>query len=807
MVAVGRMGFQQLSRRWQTGIQVIQSNGITYNVYGDPQGKERPWPMDPIPLIIAEEEWVFIERAIAQRAQLLDSLLRDLYGPQELIHENRYPPALLYGNPHFPRPAAGIVPRGGVFLHAYAADLARSPDGRWWVITDRTQSPSGMGYALENRLVSARVLPNVFSQYQVRQLGRYFDAQRNGLLATAANGRSSPRMVLLTPGPNNETYFEHAFQAKYWGLPLVEGADLTVRDNRVYLKTLAGLDPVDLILRRLDDSYCDPLELRSDSLLGVPGLMQAVRSGTVTLANAVGSGLMETPAQMAFLPGLCQRLLGEELLMPSVATWWCGQDAPLRYVLDHLEEVVIKPAFARLGHHPYFPASMPDGERRELAHRIQAEPEQFVAQEQVALSSAPVRTDTGLVPRHVSLRVFAAWDGQGYTVMPGGLTRVSTADQSLVVTMQQGGGSKDTWVLGSADEHVSPSRPMNVEVDARRNQGDLPSRVADNLYWLGRYTERVEGGVRLVRVLLPGLSGEEDFGRSASLDTCIRLLTGLYLLPPESPKLSLAQQRWQVQRLLTDMVYDPARISGLGWNLKQIRRLSWRLKERLSADTWRVLQELETEFARTPPAVPEQPPFAEMNLLDHAIFTLSAFAGLLMENMTRGHGWRFLDIGRRIERALQMVELLRSGIAQAPADLDPYLEMLLQIADSSITYRTRYLTTLRAGLVLDLLLADEGNPRSVAFQLSRLQKHVEHLPERDETERYPLEQRLVLKALASVRLARLDDLALRESAGQLGDLERLLKQLRTDLTELSEALTAKFLSHLTPSRLSGSAWD
>lgn len=806
-VAVGRMGFQQLSRRWQAGIQVIQSNGITYNVYGDPQGKERPWPMDPIPMAIAGDEWMFLERAIAQRARLLDSMLRDLYGPQRLIQENHYPPALLYANPHFLRPAVGVTPHAGVFVHAYAADLARSPDGRWWVLTDRTQAPSGMGYALENRLVSARVLPNVFSQCQVRQLGRYFEARRNGLLAAAANGRSSPRVVLLTPGPNNETYFEHAFLAKYWGLPLVEGADLTVRDSRVYMKTLAGLEPVDLILRRLDDSYCDPLELRSDSLLGVAGLLQAVRSGTVTVANALGSGLMESPAQMAFLPGLCRQLLGEDLLMPSVATWWCGQEGPLRYVLDHLSEVVIKPTFSRLGHHPYFPASMAEQERKELSERIQAQPEQFVALEQVALSTAPVRTDNGLAPRHVSLRVFAAWDGQGYTVMPGGLTRVSTADKSLVVSMQQGGGSKDTWVLGSADEHYSPMRAVQVSVDARLSQGDLPSRTADNLYWLGRYTERVEAGVRLVRVLLPGLSGEEDFGRAASLDTCIRLLTGLYLLPPETPKISLAQQRWQVQRLLTEMVYDPARISGLGWNLKQIRRISWQLKERLSADTWRVLQELESEFSRTPPASPEQRYFAEMNLLDHAIVTLSAFAGLLMENMTRGHGWRFLDIGRRIERALHMVELLRSGIAQAPADLDPYLEMLLQIADSSITYRTRYLTVLRDELVLDLLLADERNPRSVAFQLSRLEKHVEHLPQRDETERYPLEQRLVLKALTSVRLARLGDLALRESDGHLGDLERLLDQLKTDLNDLSEALTAKFLTHLTASRLSGSAWD
>jgi len=800
MVSLGRMGFQQLSRRWRAGQQLIQTNGITYNVYGDPQGKERPWLMDPIPLVLDAAEWAGIESALMQRATLLNAVLGDLYGAQTLIRNRELPAALLFGNSNFLRACSGIVPPQSVYLHNYAADLARSPDGTWWVISDRTQAPSGVGYALENRLVSARTLPSVFSQCNVRHLAGFFNEQRDGLLQLAPNHRSDPRIVLLTPGPHNETYFEHSFLARQWGFPLVEGADLTVRDNRVFLKTLAGLEPVDLILRRMDDGFCDPLELRGDSLLGIPGLVQAVRSGHVAVANALGSGLVESAALMPFLPALSRHLLGEKLGMPSVATWWCGDPQPRQYVLEHLEQVVIKPTFPRAGPGAEFPARMSASERENLARRIEAQPEQYVAQEQVALSTTPVRTDAGLAARHVVLRVFAAWNGHGYSVMPGGLTRVSTEDRSLVVSMQLGGGSKDTWVL-SAHEQAFALRAGPVPLSQPRGFGELPSRVADNLFWLGRYAERVEAGVRMARALLPGLSGEEDFGRTASIDTIVHLLAGLGFLPAELLHSSIGHQRWQVERLLGNMVFDPSRTSGIGWNLKHLRRVTWPLKERLSQDTWRVLQQLELNFSTAPPASPEHRLVMAMNLLDQSIVTLSAFAGLLMENTTRGYGWRFLDIGRRLERALQMTEWLRVGIAQAPFENEPHLELLLQVADSSITYRTRYLTNMRTEHVLDLLLADEANPRSVAFQLATLLEHVQNLPDPSNGESTPHDYEVAGRLLSSVRLAQAEDLATRDADGNMGALEELLGQIKTDLYDVSNALTARYLSHLTMSRM------
>jgi uncharacterized circularly permuted ATP-grasp superfamily protein/uncharacterized alpha-E superfamily protein len=811
-VAIGRMGLEALSRRWQTGLQLIQTNGITYNIYGDPLGKERAWSMDPIPMVVDGQEWAKLESAVVQRATLLNAVLSDLYGEQRLIRDKRIPAALLFGSPHFLRPCHGIVPPRGIHLHTYAADLARSPDGSWWVISDRTQAPSGTGYALENRLVSARTLPSVFDQCRVRQLNGFFNATHDALLALAPNARTNPRVVLLTPGPYNETYFEHSFLARHWNFPLVEGADLTVRDNRVYLKTLAGLEQVDLILRRLDDGFCDPLELRGDSVLGVPGLLGAIRAGHVAVTNALGSGLLDSSAHLPFLPGLSNHILGEKLALPSIATWWCGQQKPRQYVLDHLDEVVVKSAFPRPGQKVEFPATLDKKARAELAARIEANPEQYVAQEQVALSTAPVRTEQGLSSRHIVLRVFATWNGESYTVLPGGLTRVSTEDRSLVVSMQMGGGSKDTWVLaapGSPHESqrshkVTAAATLAIGIVAPRSTGELPSRVADNLFWLGRYGERLEATVRLVRALLPGLSGEEDYGRSASLGTIVRFLTGLNHLPPEFASASIAQQRYHVQRIMSRMIYDPTRSSGIGRNLKQIRRVTWPLKERLSQDTWRVLQQLETEFSSAMPVNPDMRFIAEMNLLDKSIFTLAAFSGLIMENTTRGYGWYFLDIGRRLERALLLADLIRTAIVEAPFRIEPYLEMLLLIADSSITYRTRYLTSLRVELVLELLLADEANPRSVAFQLTSMEHHIQELPRTDSEGEEPEELLLIQKAIALVRDSPLEDLAERDADGNLVTLEKLIVDLKAALWEVSDELTARYLSHLAPSRLTSS---
>ena len=791
--ALGAIGRTEFDRRWQSAQQIVRNNAITYNVYGDPRGAERLWPFDPIPVIFAESEWQQLESAIAQRATLLNAILEDCYGDQRLLAQRMLPSELVFANPHFLRSCHGFPVPGQVRLHFYGVDLARSPDGRWWVVADRTQVPSGAGYALENRLVATRTFSNVFNQYSVRPLHPFFAARRAGLMALAPGNK---RMVLLTPGPFNETYFEHSYLAKTFGVPLVEGADLTVRDRRVYLKTLDGLEPVDMILRRQDDEYCDPLELRGDSLLGIPGLVEAARAGNVAIANSLGSGLVETPAHKAFLPGLCRHLLGEELKLPSVATWWCGQPNELRYVLDHLHQLILKPTFPRFGQHPVFGSELSASGLEELARKIEAQPAQYIAQELVSLSTSPLLTEQGLAPRHILMRAYACWDGQRYTVMPGGLTRVAQGVSSLIVNMQQGGASKDTWVLGRASANPSASvffDPADRPV-VPHSSGDLPSRVADNLFWLGRYTERVESQIRLLRTVVPALSGEEDVLNQVSLDTVLRLLVSYQLLPAAILRASMGEQLHQLETMLTGMVHDPAGISSLGWNLRQIRRVAWPLKERLSADTWRVLQQLEVDSSLPSNPYLGKRPAALLLHLDRSITALSAFAGLLSDSTTRGHGWRFLEIGRRLERGVQMIQLLLNGIANMPPSLES-LDLVLQIADSSITYRSRYLTALRSEYVLDLLLLDETNPRAVGFQLASLADLVERLPNPDPDNRMSFEKRRTLKAVTAVRLANAAELS------RLNALTPFLETLKEDLGAFSDVLTAHYLSHVTPSRL------
>jgi uncharacterized alpha-E superfamily protein len=636
--------------------------------------------------------------------------------------------------------------------------------------------------------VTTRVLPDVFRSSNVRRLAHFFQTYRNTLRQLVPTQRENPRIVLLTPGPFNETYFEHAFMARYLGYTLVEGGDLTVRENHVFLKTLGGLLPVDVIVRRQDDDFCDPLELNPDSILGVPGLVQAVRSGNVAIANALGSGLAESAAYAAFLPGVSKVLLGEELKMPTVATWWCGEEGPLAYVRDHLDNLVLKPTFRGTREAPIFGAALTPARRAAVLDRLNADPGRYVAQEHVALSTVPVWDDEKLQPRHLVLRVFAVASAGGYEVMPGGLARVSTSLETMVVSLQSGGGSKDAWVLGEGPEPpLTLLRPATNPLDISRATFDLPSRVADNLFWLGRYTERVEAAVRVSRSILARLFQEGDAARAAGLNAGMEILTAQGYLGENA--------RSAPEREVLAMIYDAEAPNGLVWNIHQVRRVAWRLRDSISLDAWLILNQLDQQFSAHPPAGALRVSTAQ-DRLNHAVSTLAAFGGMVMEGMTRGDGWRFLDIGRRIERAVQMTELLRNGLTPgAPTDAG-VLEAILEIADSSITYRSRYLTSLQTDLVVDLLLVDEANPRSIAFQLARLREHIDQLPGSLNTTRRPAEARLALALLTAVQLADVRELARADGHTRTAFLNRLV----ADLTLLSQTITRAYFSHAAQSR-------
>lgn len=705
----------------------IQENGVTYNVYAEADGADRPWSLDPLPLIIPPDEWAEVSTAIAQRAALMNAILADLYGDQRLLAEGLLPPALVYGQHGFLWPCRGVKPVGGVWLHNYAVDLARSPNGRCWVIADRTQAPSGAGYALENRLIVSQVFPEMFRDLKVQHLANFFRDQQDGLAALApVDGDEQPHIVLLTPGPYNETYFEHAYLARYLGFPLVEGQDLTVRGDTVYLKTLRGLKRVHVIFRRQDDSYCDPLELKGESALGIPGLLNVVRAGRVTVANALGSGLLGSGALMGFLPGICERLLGEKLAMPSVATWWCGEKPALDYVREHFNELVIKAAYPTQRMEPVFGHELEGEARAEMLRRIEARPHAYVAQEVVNLSQAPTWSrahERRLIARPVGLRAYAVVNAEGgYSVMPGGLTRVATGANTRVISMQRGGASKDTWVLtdGTVSQFTLLKPSLGVR-DLVRSGANLSSRVVENLFWLGRYSERFDNSARMLRVAL-GRLVEAGGEKTPAVASAMELAERLGVLPRPEDDTPIGEES---EHVLLEAMYDPNQPGSLAGNIRSLMWSATHVRERLSLDHWHSLNRLQREQQA---AQKKHPSMTEaIAFLDRVLGVSSSLTGFAMDNMTRDDGWRFLVIGRRLERlgflAQTLAHFLRMESARAPG----CMEWLLELADSIITYRSRYSRLPELLPVVDLLIFDESNPHGVLFQAEVLGRYLDRM--------------------------------------------------------------------------------
>src|SRR3984957_1575608 len=634
-----QLGETELKRRRDACVQFLHEQGIYYNVYGDPRGMERPWQMDPIPLIIAPEEWRSLAAGLSQRAMLLNKILADCYTQQELIRSRWLSPALVFAQPDFLRPCHGVRAPRDVYLHFYAADLARSPDGRWWVISDRTQIPTGAGYALANRLVTSRIFPESFRENNVHRLAGFFRTVQETLSQLAPRQSDRARVVMLTPGPHNETYFEQAYLARYLGYMLVEGQDLTVRDNSVFLKTLSGLERVDVILRRVDDDFCDPLELRNDSILGVPGLGEVVRTGNVVVANALGTGLVQSPAFMSFLPGLCRHVLSEPLKLPSVATWWCGQKEARAHVLENLDKLILKPAFRTS-------QKLVEGGREKLKRRIEFDPDLFVAQERVELSTAPAWEQKRLVAQPVSFRAFLVADGAcGYRVMPGGLARIAPESGASFISMQRGRSSKDSRVPSTTPvDEVSLLHLTGQNVELRRTGNNLPSRLADNFFWLGRYSERADATSRLLRSALLRFSPERTGGSLPVLAPLLQTLAVQGQLPDVLENPDWPQNAEVFEAELLAAIFDPHRPGSLHQIVDYLQRLAMLVRDRTSNDMWRVLNQLGGELA---PAVEKSVMLAgdTVSVLNQALLGLAGFHGLARENISRSQAWRFLDIG------------------------------------------------------------------------------------------------------------------------------------------------------------------
>lgn len=791
-----------MAQRWEQARRMLREAGVTYNVYGAPQGPDRPWELDPLPLLVAQDEWQRLSSAIQQRAAVLNSILADVYGPQQLVRRGLLPAELVFAHPGFLVPAHGIRVPDGVHLHFYACHLARVPDGSWVVLADRTQGPSGAGYAVESRLVMSRILSQDFQALYVERLAPFFITLQETLLTLASRHRDNPRVALLSPGKRSATYFEDVYLARYLGYSIAEGGDLTVRGNQVLLKTLGGLLPVDVLLRRVPDEDADPLELKADSQIGVPGLVQSVRDGQIAIANSLGSGYLEAPALMAFLPDICRALRNEELQLPSVGVWWCGRLDHLKYVEEHLDELIIRPAILHRSAAPVLGWRLSSVEREQLLARIRKNPGQFIGQAHAVRSTAPVWHKSQLEPWRVSLRTFAVANAGGYRVMPGGISRMAPAESFVGESISSGEVSKDVWVLGTRPaETVTLLKPARAAVQLRRSGTDLPSRAADNLFWLGRFVERAEGMVRHLRSVIVRLTSDVAPISPREIARLVEALSeadGWQAAENEKGDMLLEAIREEA----VQFIFDEQRPGALNQCLQSLRRTGAAVRDRLSIDSWRIVNQLDPLSL-----YPWKPAGARAGeilvLLNQMINLLSAFSGLATESMTRGHGWRFLDMGRRIERAHQTLQLIKRMFGEVHDDLVWLLEAKLEIADSTMTYRYRYQTSLQLAPVLDLILVDESNPRAVGFQLAALAEHMRQLPGDTSEAEQRAEPRIVLAAQAILRLCDVDAYCEPDESGRRKSLEDFVDSLSGHLRRLSDALTQRYLTHTGPSHQLG----
>ncbi|HVZ51046.1 MAG TPA: circularly permuted type 2 ATP-grasp protein [Pseudolabrys sp.] len=774
LTMLARLGPEEVNRRFAAADRNLRDSGVFYRVYEDPVGATRQWPLSHVPLIIEATEWQELKAGLVQRAELMEAILADLYGPAQLVRDGRLPAAVVAGNPEFLRPLVGVEPPGGAHLRFYGVDVGRSPDGRWWVLGDRTQAPSGAGYALENRLALSRAMPDIYRALGVERVAPFFQAFQMEL--SSLNRQDDSRVCVLTPGPLNETYFEHAYLARYLGFLLVEGEDLVVRDDGVFIRTVSGLKRAEVLLRRLDSDFADPLELDVRSRLGVPGLVQAVRDGTVVVANSLGSGLVEARAMLSFLPALAPALLGRELMLPNVATWWLG-DAEVRAdTLGRLDELVIAAAFpGELPAHIARPSVLGrdlDAEaRRKLVEEIGRRGVDFVAQEAVTLSTTPVWEHGALVPRPFIMRLMLARTAEGWRVMPGGFVRIANEADARVITLQHGGRTADAWVLSEKPVAEVTLLPTPDRIAISRTTGALPSRAAANLFWLGRYMERAEATFRLVRALINRAAEADD--SLSQVNARIASLLGAWDAVPadmlDTRPAAIAAAAMQQNELY----------GALPALARSARGAASVIRDRFSPDAWHALTEL-TELIETPfeQAPTESALFERVN---RALRIIASFAGLAQENMSQLHGWRFLELGYRLERALATCRFIRQFAFGG--DVDAALDCLLELADSQITYRLRYVMVAARPPVIDLTALDPNNPRSVMYQLARIETHLATLPKRgDDSRLSPAEQ--VATAL-STRLRTTDANAVDEA---------MLVDIEHELMRLSDAIASAYFT-------------
>jgi uncharacterized circularly permuted ATP-grasp superfamily protein/uncharacterized alpha-E superfamily protein len=797
---IGQHGIENLNFKEQDLRKSVQENGITYNIYADQNGPQRPWSLDLFPLILTSVDWQQIEMGITQRASLLEKIMQDTYGSQSLIKGGFIPPALVQGHPGYLRQMHDSHLLNGNHLYLMAFDLAKGPNGNWSVISQRTQAPSGLGYLLENRNLVSQQFPAAYEKLEIEPLADTYREFIDTLKLSSPAGMNA-NIVLLTPGPYNETYFEHAYLARYLGLTLVEGGDLTVRNQRVYLRTVSGLEEVHIILKRLDDAFLDPLELFPESTLGVPGILQAIRSGNVLIANAPGSAFLESPAILGFLPGICENLLEQKLLLPAMDTWWCGESAALQSALHHLRNIALKPTYPSIDGHQSFPGTLTQYlEEHDLQHwvqKIHEQPNEYTVQQYIPLAQMPTWQNSSIVQKSYVLRVFSLRNGpNSWKILPGGLVRIASNDDGIA-SMQRGGSSADTWVCGYKPEKEPLLNPLYSPSNISQKRRVVTSRAAENLFWFGRYSERSENTVRLTRLYLKSLSNE--YPANSVIWTWFEKICKFHnLVPADTPSNFNANNDFDrtFEKKLIESLHVNAKVTSVGFNLQGMQNAASSVRERLATDQWTIVQSCVKNFKadmNRATLYQEYSSNLAIEALNHANNALAAITGGQIDRMTRDDGWQLLSIGRHIERLFFFSSIMQEAIDFGIFnDVGVFgFDAILHLFDSTITYHSQHQQSRDLHALVDLIIADEDNPRSFAWIIQEILKRIEKL---NSTGKNPI----VITNMHSLKtkMTNIDHLCQLNKNQELDNLKQCIHEINQSVINVTESINATYFNHI-----------
>jgi len=791
------IGMEELELRNQEIINKLKENGVTYNVYNADYGGNRAWKLDPIPFLIHQKEWQNIEKGLKQRAHLLDLILKDIYEPQLLIKKNIIPAELVFDNSGFLQPCFDVKQKLQNQLLIYACDMARGPDGKMWLLDNRTQSPSGSGYTLENRTVMAKVFPELNKNIYRNRLSPYFIHLQQTVATLGNLSNENPTVVFLTPGAENETYFEHVYLSSYLGYTLVQGSDLLVRDGFVWLKSIDGLERVDVIIRRVDDEWCDPLELRQNSLLGVPGLLQVMRMGNVAVINPLGASVVENYGMMAFMQNACKFLLDEPLQMNSVATWWCGQTKELNFVLSNLHRLIIKKANRKQGFKSLYGRQMSKEDLEKLRQLILKNPKDFVAQEEVSLSTTPSFIDGKLVPRFAAIRTFLVSDGNDYKVMQGGLTRSSPVKDKFVISNQLGGFSKDTWIVTDTPtehyEHIVIRKTSN-----NKHNNSLTSRNAENLFWVGRLFERTMALTSFLKIVLDRLNENVNDKAKKQQEYLVVLFKSITHLTKTYPGFAEEVDDSIFENPepeLFSLINNSKKAGSVAYDIQSFLRTSNHVSDKWNADTRRILNLIEDNLQslRNSHSINQV-----SHNLDKLYTRLFAFYGNIFETLPRDSGFYLLEAGKNIERILSLVSVLRSAFSFKNNDEveTVLMEAVLENHHLLAQYRYIYKSHWSLVAVLNMAFLETNLPYTLSYLLDALSSCLSKLPKNIDSNRLNIAERTVLEAMSLVKLFDAESMIKADEETQYrAELDKTLKEVYDLISKVTSNLASLYFNH------------